>query len=219
MTDIIIYGYDVFKDTTRYSRCFGSAAAGGKKSINNSMKYSIIYIAIILYSLSSCRTYYDKESYQDLYYENDFLMKFYKTYNELYYFNPINGSADHEIFYNTHFTMNLPKGITYWMRSGNHFFYEFDSKQIIYIYNPFRNDGTESGEWKLKDVNEGYEDYNLEQYWVNERKYKESHLFKNHKNRITKIYTDGKYQLLLYNIKTENFDMFLNFAKTFKVKE
>lgn len=182
------------------------------------MRYSIIYVILIISFLASCKTYYDRESYKELHYENDFSMKFYKTYNDLDYFNTVHGSADGFIYYNTHFTMNLPKGIKYWMISGHDFFYEFDSKQIIYIYNPFRNDGIESGEWILKDVNVGYEDYNLEQYWVNERKYKESHLFKNHKNRITKIYTDGKYQLLLYNIKTENFDNFLNFAKTFKIK-
>ncbi len=142
----------------------------------------------------------------------------YDQYNELYYFNPINGSADNEIFYNTHFTMKLPKGIIYWMRSGNHFFYEYDSKQIIYIYNPFRNDDKDSGQWRLEEV-QGDIDYNLEQYWVGERKYKENYLYKNHKNRVAKIYTDGKYQILLYNIKSENFENFLELVKTFKVQE
>lgn len=165
--------------------------------------------------LTSCKTYLDisKNSIATDY----MTFKYQKNYNELDYFNKVNAARDKDVFYTTHFTINLPKDIVYWMKSGNTFFFEYDSKQVIYIYTAYKNEGKDSDTWELKNVDEGSELKYLEDYWK-ERRYNESLLDVRKKNRVTKLYTNGKYKILLYNIKQKNFFSFFDFIKTYKTK-
>jgi hypothetical protein len=141
--------------------------------------------------------------------------RYQKNYNELDYFNKVNASADKEVFYTTHFSIKLPKGIVHWIRFDNKFFYEYDSKQVIYIYTAYKNQGKESDSWELKNINEGSELKYIEDYWK-ERGYNEN--LPRKKNRVTKLYTNGKYEILLYNIKEKNFSSFFELIKTFNIK-
>lgn len=180
------------------------------------MRLQLLSMLLCAILLNSCKTYLDvaKNSISADY----MTFKYQKKYNELDYFNKINASADKEVFYTTHFTINLPKDIIYWKQFGNKFYYEYDTKQVIYLYTAYKNEGKESDVWELKNINEGSELKYLEDYWK-ERGYNEELLEVRKKNRVTKLYTNGKYEILLYNIKQENFSSFLDFIKTFKIKE
>ncbi|RXM50331.1 MULTISPECIES: hypothetical protein [unclassified Chryseobacterium] len=136
--------------------------------------------------------------------------------NKLKYINKVNASADHEIYYTTNFSITLPKGIINWAKSDNNFFFEYDDKQIIYIYSAYKNEEKESDDWKLLEVEPNDIGNYLNNYWE-KRGYKEEYLFKEHVGRISKIYTNGKYKILLYNIKPEKFSTFTQSAKTFNV--
>jgi len=144
-------------------------------------------------------------------------LRYNNNYNELDYFNKVNGVADKEVFYTTHFAINLPKKIVYWTRLDNKFYYEYDSKQLIYIYTSYKNEGKESDRWELKDMDEGSEWKYLGEYW-SKRGYDEKELDAAKSNRITKLYTNGKYEILLYNINEKNYGSFLERIKSFKVK-
>ena len=174
----------------------------------------VILLGIVL--LNSCKVYLD--TMQNSIATDYMTFKYQKKYNELDYFNKVNASADKEVFYNTHFTVRLPKNIVHWKQFGNKFYYEYDSKQVIYIYAAFKNEGKDSETWELKNIAQGSELKYLEDYWIKERGYNENYFDKENKKRVTKLYTNGKYEILLYNIKEKNFSSFFEFIKTFKIK-
>lgn len=164
---------------------------------------------------NSCRSYLDVQG-KDIA-TGYMTFRYQKSHNELDYFNKVNALADKEIFYTTHFAINLPKNIIYWKQLGNKFYYEYDSKQIIYIYTSYKNEGKQSSNWELKNIDEGSEAKYLADYW-NARGYDEETLGVKKNNRVTKLYTNGKYEILLYNIKEKNLTSFLDLIKSFKVK-
>ncbi|ANH80066.1 hypothetical protein A8C56_02875 [Niabella ginsenosidivorans] len=178
--------------------------------------FKILLAVLCLINISSCRTYLDIERNSIA---SDYMtFRYNKDYNELDYFNKVNGVADKEVFYTTHFTIRLPKNIVYWKQLGNKFYFEYASKQIIYIYTSYKNEGKESDNWEVRDLEEGKDFSYLDEYWTNERGYNEDDLYKRNKERITKFYTNGKYAILLYNIKEKNYPPFLESIKTFRVK-
>lgn len=165
--------------------------------------------------LSSCKTYIDVTEKSI---RTDYMtFRYQKKYNEFDYFSKVNGVADKEVFYKTHFTIDLPKNIVYWMMLDNKFYYEYDSKQLIYIYTSYKNQGKQSDNWELKDMDKGAEWEYFGEYW-NQRGYDEKELNAANSNRITKLYTNGRYEILLYNVKEKNYNSFLGRVKSFKVK-
>lgn len=167
-------------------------------------------------SLGSCKVYLDIEANSI---SADYMtFKYQKDYNELDYFSKVNASADNQTFYTTHFTVRLPKNRVYWKQLSNKFYYEYDSKQVIYIYTAYRGEEKESNVWELKDIEDDSAFKYLEDYWIKERGYHESYFDKRREKRITKLYTNGTYDILLYNVKEKNFPMFFDYIKSFKVK-
>lgn len=175
----------------------------------------LLMLLLFTVALSSCKTYMDVAG--DGITTDYMTLRCKNNYNELDYFNKVNGVADKEVFYTTHFTVELPKKIVYWTMSDNRFYYEYDSKQLIYIYTSYKNEGKESDTWELKDIDEASTWKYLEEYW-NKRGYDEKEIDGLKSNRVTKLYTNGKYKILLYNIKAKNYASFLERIKSFKVK-
>ncbi len=174
-------------------------------------KIIIIFILLTLFSCKSVIDYNENDSIK----ASGFSFQYNKDHNKFLYYNNINGVAENQIFYNTHFEIKLPKGIINWSARRHDFIFEYNNKQIIYVYVPYKNEGIESNHWELKDID--YHDaLNLGEYWE-ERKYKENHLYKEHPKRISKIYTNGKYIIMLYNIKDINYPKFVQSVKTFKL--
>lgn len=174
------------------------------------MKYSTFVLLVLL--MSSCASYIDVP--QNSINNDSMVFEYGSSENMLKYINNVNASADNEIYYTTHFTMTLPKGIVNWTRNSNNFFFEYDDKQIFYIYSSYKNEGQESGNWELKDINYNEILKYIGEYW-DKRNYSENYLYKAHKGRVSKFYTNGKYKILLYNIKTENLQTFIQSVKTF----
>ena len=174
------------------------------------MRYSIVVLLVLL--MNSCTSYIDspKNSISN----DSIIFEYGNNGNKLKYINKVNASADHEIYYTTNFSITLPKGIVNWARSDNNFFFEYDNKQIIYIYTAYKNEGKESDNWLLSEIEPNEVENYLNNYWE-KKGYKEKYLLEKHIGRMSKLYTNGKYKILLYNIKTENFSIFIQSTKTF----
>ncbi|MDI9312738.1 MAG: hypothetical protein QM535_21190 [Limnohabitans sp.] len=174
------------------------------------MKHLIFVLSVLL--MGSCSSYIDipKNSIND----NSMIFEYGGNENKLKYINKVNASADNDIYYTTHFSIILPKNIVNWMISSNNFFFEYKDKQIFYVYSSYKNEGQESTNWELKDVNYNEVLKCIGEYW-DKRDYNENFLYEKHNRRISKLYTNGKYKILLYNIKVENLQVFINAAKTF----
>lgn len=164
--------------------------------------------------MNSCTLYIDIP--QNSINNDSMIFKYGINENKFKYISNVNASADNEIYYTTHFTMTLPKGIVNWSRNSNNFIFEYEDKQILYIYSSYKNEGKESKKWELRDI-----DYNeilkyIGPYW-DKRNYIENYLYKAHNGRSSKLYTNGKYKILLYNIKTERMAIFIQSAETFDI--
>ncbi|WP_126973840.1 hypothetical protein [Gynurincola endophyticus] len=184
------------------------------------MKTVLKILFIIFFSLNFtyCRIYYDHQGNIDVY---DNLKFNYKVdYNEFEYFDKNSIGLTDRKMYNTYFIIKLPKKIVNWIRYGNNFWFEYESKQIIYIYNEYKHIAENSYHWRLIDVEDEDEiDLYMFYYWVNKRKYDQKYLYKKNNFRVTKLYTNGKYKILLFNIKKKNYQSFLDYAKTFEIKD
>jgi hypothetical protein len=180
------------------------------------LTFKIIFAALCLINISSCRTYLDIERNSII---SDYLtFRYNKDHNELNYFNKVNGVADKEVFYTTHFTIRILKHIVYWKRSGNKFYFEYASKQIIYIYAAYKNEGKESDNREMKNLEAGKAFSYLDEYWTDDRLYSQDDLYKRNKRRVTEQYTNGKYKILLYNIQDKNYPSFAELIKTCRIK-
>ena len=179
------------------------------------MKKALI-ILLLLSATTSCRTYLDLDRRRSIY--SDFMnFDYLATHNQLVYKNKVNSSAGKDVFYTTHFSIALPKRLKNWLISSNEFFFEYDNKQIIYINSSHLNKGN-AGKWVIQEVHDDKIYSALSSYWYR-RKYDEDALKSGKAGRVSKVYSDGKVSILLYNIKRENFDKDLNLVKQFKYLE
>lgn len=177
------------------------------------MKTLIIFLCAVL--VTSCSSYIDSNEKSI---NTDYLdFKFLSKKNEFVYKSKVNSSADNEVYYTANFKITLPKKIKNWYKSNNEFYFEYDSKQIIYIESGYKNVGQEVN-WSLNDFQQDNIYKIFGAYW-DKQNYDESYLHKNHNERLTKLYTNGKVKILLYNIKKENYASFLEHVKSFKYLE
>lgn len=168
-------------------------------------------IIVLLFIFNSCSSYLDRKGSVN----NDFVdFKYLESYNEFIYKSKINAVADNEIYYPNHFSINLPKKLKIWQNSGTEFFFEYNNREIIYINVGFKNKGN-TGNWAIQETNEDEIYTKLNSYW-NKRKYNENTLKTGSLGRTSKIYSDGKVSILLYNIKEENYNHYLDLIKSFK---
>lgn len=155
--------------------------------------------------LSSCKTYIDTGN--DLNSKQiDFI--YLKEYNKFIYKSKINVSADNETYITTNFSEYLPKGILDWKIKGNEFYFKYNDGQTIYINSGYRNVGN-SNNWVVKNINKA-DILDVIKDAENQSKYAIK------KNRISKIYSDGRVSILLLNIKHDKIDEFLTLIKKFK---
>jgi len=170
-----------------------------------------ISVLAIWMSICSCTTYLDKG--QSIH--NDHLdFNYTKNYNEFIYKSNTNSVADNQLFLKTHFSINLPKKIKFWIISSNEFFFEYRGKQIIYINSGYKNEKS-IGNWSIQEPTSEKIYSLLRSYW-NSRNYKEEKLTFEKAVSNSKIYTDGNVLILLYNIKQENFAKYMELVKSFK---
>lgn len=131
-----------------------------------------------------------------------------EDHNQFVYKSRINAVADTEVFLTTRFRVDLPKNLKNWQSSSNVFVFEYDKKQIICIQAAYKNEG-QLRKPTIRDVGNQEIDERLGPYW-NERKFQENTLKGGQAGRVSKVYSDGRVVVLLYNVKQENFDHFLS---------
>lgn len=162
-------------------------------------------------TISSCCSYLDRG--KNIHTDNmDF--NYLENHNEFVYKSKVNAIADKEVFYTTNFSVNLPKHIKHWESSSNEFYFEYDSKEIIYLNVGYKNKGV-SDSWTVRESNNDEIYTKLSSYW-DKRKYSEDALKAEGVGRVSKVYSDGKVSILLYNIKQENFEKYLALVKSFQ---
>lgn len=169
------------------------------------------FIILLIIVLTSCSTYLDRgknirTNFIDFNYLN--------TFNEFIYKSKVNASADNEIHYRTNFSINLPKKIRNWKITNNEFYFELAKKEIIYIKSGFENESKVEN-WHLQEINNNEIHNKLNSYW-DSRGYNEDLLNISKTDRVSKVYTDGKTYILLYNIEQKNYDQYLDLIKSFK---
>ncbi len=164
----------------------------------------------------SCTSYIDvsKNSFKN----NNMKFEYGENENKFEYFNNVNAIADHEVYYTTHFSITLPKGIVNWRIMNNNFFIEYEDKQIFYIYTSYVNKNEPTTYWNLDNATNDEIWKIMNNYW-DYRGFDLNYLHENHAGRDTKMYSNGKYSILLYNIKRKNMSEFIRCAKTFKLSE
>lgn len=173
-------------------------------------KYSIIILLTI--AISSCISYSDCGK---SIYSSHFDLIYLNNYNEFIYKSKVDGVADHDIYITTNFSINLPKKIKSWTFSGNEYFFEYSGREIIYINSGYINIG-DIKNWAVRETNKD-EIYNrIGYYYWGKRGYSENSLAVRRSGRVSKVYTDGKVLIILYNIKKENFEKYFDFVKSFK---
>lgn len=166
------------------------------------MKKIIILLGLVI--LNSCATYMDTGDNINSK-QLDFI--YLKEYNKFVYKSKINAAADNKIYITTNFTVQLPKGIINWKIKGNEFCFKYNNKQTIYINSGYRNIGNTSN-WIIKDATEE----NILEVIKDSENQKQDIK----KERVSKIYSDGRVSILLLNIKQDKIDEFLALVKNFK---
>ncbi|QYJ68238.1 hypothetical protein [Flavobacterium litorale] len=176
------------------------------------MKKAIILTVCL--SFLSCNTYIDINRYS--HHTERYKFHFYHDFNEYIYYSKIYGKAGDKLYYPYHFNIKLPKKIANWGSSDTNFFFEYNSKQIIYIKSDYQNPGIED-KWVISDYyGDISREYSFIWYWK-ERGYNIRYLQGEQENRINKLYSNGKIDIILYNIKPENVEKYLTLIKSFKI--
>jgi hypothetical protein len=179
-----------------------------------------IVIIIVLFCVSSCKIFFKEQ--KKIYKSKNVEIYYYKDYNNFKMISKVWGVAGTDIYYHYHYQINVPKKIKNWMLGNKNLYVEYDSKQMIVVEGGYKNRGGDIGEWTLKDIpkNHDAEKHIIESYrLLNNKEYDEKYLEKISKNRISQVYTNGKSSIYLYNVKKENYEEFLKFAKTFSYIE
>jgi len=172
------------------------------------MRQQLLFLLVLL---TSCAGYYNKSrDISNKYYSLDFK----ETYAVLKGIGGLPGVADQEYFYPQKFEINLPKQIKGIGIYGVTYIIEYDNEQIIAINPGYQNHNKLPKIWSLKDVSER-EISEIQNYWQS-RKYS-MRIFDYPKiSRTTRTYMNGEVTIVLFNIKHEDFESDLAFAKSFK---
>lgn len=181
-------------------------------------KFKLLFVALIFVS---CNTYIDLSKNEGNGEEGisgeNWNLNFLRDHNEFVYKSNISAKADEQEFEKTHFSVSLPKRMVNWTYSNStncNFFFEFDNKQIIYIYSPPKGI-YKTTDWELRETTKEKIKSRLIDYW-NKRNYKEAELEILKKDHMTKVYTDSRVEILLYNIDPKNFDEYKSLISSFK---
>ena len=161
----------------------------------------------------SCKVYSDAAKYRAA---DTVEFECSTQYNKLSYTEKMNKCIDSQACSTGCFSIKLPKGLVYWSSHKNSFYFEFKSRQVICIRSACTNEETKFYNWHITGLKKGAELAYIEHYWTGERGYNADYFNKLRKKRAVLLCTNGRYNILLCNIKPKNFSQFYKFAETFK---
>jgi len=171
----------------------------------------IYSLAILVFSITmyTCSSYIDTSN--NIYSKSlEFIFK--GNYNEFVNKNKVAMTTGNEVFRPRNYLIKLPKKIVHWELIDNILYVEYPAKQIICVKAKYLNDNVKEGQWKLINPDEETMEKMLSDYWEEKNYNFDNIRARNH--RITKLYTNGIFSILLYNIKEKNFDHFLYMVKS-----
>ena len=116
------------------------------------MKQIIFFSLLIL--ASSCRSFVDVNN--SSFSNSSVNFRFLDQKNEFIFISKINAQADNYVYYVQNFRIFLPKRILNWSGSANEFFFEYENKQLIYLYVEYKNVSDENdlqiSDFKQEDI-------------------------------------------------------------------
>lgn len=178
------------------------------------MRISYIVSVLIIIGCTACKSYVDVQNNS---FENSHLsFQFNCEQNNFKYYSNIKGRADDELFSSEHFEITLPKNLRNWMSITNQYYFDYGSNQIILVYVPYKEEKKEEVAWKLVDLEEEKIVHYMYDYW-SQMNYNDNKLNELSLHRVNKIYTNGRYEIVLYNIKEKNYQHYLDQVKNFKI--
>jgi len=175
--------------------------------------FALLTIFLFLFVFSSCGIYIDKVSSNQSLPVKQGYFGFYPDSNILVYTSTVGLKRDTEKVYPKHFKVTLPKGIKYYeLTSSTDFSIYYDSKQVFFMRVDLESNATEDTMYIPKQdelenlIQSGLtlqkSKYNIKKIGFNESR----------KNVIIK---KGAATILLYNIKSSEYDLFYKSANTF----
>lgn len=174
-------------------------------------------ILFIIASFSSCRPYMDVKKGEYKGKQEEWMIA--DTHNTFRMISKVWACADLETYYHHHYQIDIPKNIRRYTTTNHNLYVMYDSKQLIVVESGYKNRGENATDWIFVDVPKTSEakKHIWDSYrFLTQKEYDEKYLERLSKNRISKVYTNKKSSIYLYNIQKENFEEFLKFAKTFK---
>ena len=168
-------------------------------------------VLVLLLSLISCKSYIDTKKSKDTYKELEFTYN--NNYNTLTISSRLPAIADHQILNSQKFSINIPINIVNWSIINTKYIIEYDDKQIIVIDAGYVEDVTNASNWNLIDTEDDTVYSTLYTYFE-DNNYSYDTLESTKKHRITKILTDGKVKIILFNIKEKKINNYVNLLKS-----
>jgi|SRR5690554_1195891 len=169
----------------------------------------IVFIGIYMLLLVSCKTYLDKNNNNI---DNEaFYLEYYEDYNKLVYKPTVGVIMDTEKHNKQHYETKIPKKIINWRIINGVFYLEFGSNQIIIIDAGYSKPERRKQEWSLSDISSDLINKYMYRY---DKNFEED--VKPKKKKTTKLYSDGKTKIILYNTNSNEFNNYHSLLKSFK---
>lgn len=176
----------------------------------------ILALTLFVITSSGCKSYFDNKGNSDEITIHNMNYKFHATFNTLTVTDGLPNKADNIIKYPQNFSIDLPKKIKSLSFLGTSFINEFESSQLIIVDAGYVSTDFKCSTWNLIEPN--YDDIiflYIRDDWDRKKYFK---IIRDNppSDRTTKIYTNGKVKILLFNIKNGNFDKYLDLVKNFR---
>lgn len=176
------------------------------------------FFLLIVFSCISCKPYLDNEKYKSIGKNEMLNFDYYRDHNVFEVKHRIPATADKEIYYPRKFKINLPKNIKDWHISNNTYLFNFENNQFLVIQAGFIDNDIQRA-WSFEsfdDVDSKRNFYDIMSDFGLSENYIDKKLESKNSNRLTKLYTNSDVNIILFNVKKENYDDFLKNIKTFE---
>lgn len=177
---------------------------------------------VLLVFISSCSPYFDLAKNQGIADDEWVKFKFGENSNTLTVVDRIPSAAHGQTFHHQKFEIKLPKKLKQWWFEGENYLIECSDGQIIGVNPGYAEENKKPKEWYLKDPIVSDEIFYAEifsyvsSYDLSKKKLEYVDEIKLKKGRISKIYSNGEVDILLYNVKSKNFEHYLELIKSFR---
>lgn len=167
------------------------------------------FTIVILINLISCKSTQEVDLYDKKIASSNLFEVFSKeNYDLLRYIDQMHVTADKDEYIPQNYEIRIPKG---WKRiniTSNRVYLNYGKKQVIVIDGGYINTKKSINSWKEMDIDFPEKSSLLHSYF-NDLGYDPKLISREKKNTKTKILTDNRIKVLLFNIKNKDFKAFV----------